>query len=171
MQIDRRSSRGGPWAARLGDGLIEGCASLASPPPLTGDSDITRSQPQLQPQPQPLEVGVDPYRALNRASSNAQQYGAGADKQAALLDEGFSLMRYRYNAYFASLGKAAKNFRFARKETTLPSNLVLGMFGSMNTAPEAILNNGALLAFRAASMDSYEDAYIGPPQSIGVVPR
>ena len=167
MQSDRTSSRGGSWAARLGEGLIGAYASLASPPPFTSDSDITRSQLQ----PQPLEVGVDPYRALNRASSNAQQYGAGADKQAALLDEGFSLVRYRCNAYFASLGRAAKNFRFARKETTLPSDLVLGMFGSMNTAPEAILNNVALFAFGAASMDSYVDAYIGPAKSIGVMPR
>jgi len=131
---------------------------------LTSDSDITRSLP-LE-----VEVEVDPYRAFNRASSNAQQNGVGADKQAALLDEGFALVRYRCNPYFASLGRAATNFRFAIKETMLPFDPVLGMFGSM-TAPEAILNKGALFAFVAASMDSYEDAYIPPPQSTGVVPR
>lgn len=162
MQIDRRSSHGGPWAARLGERLNGGCASLASPPPLTSDWDGARSLP--------VETEVDPYRAFNRASSNARQNGVGADKRAALLDEGFALVRYRGNSYFASLGRAATNFRFAIEETILPFDLVLGVSGSMN-APEAILNKGALLALVAASMDSYEDAYIPPSQSTGVVPR
>ena len=162
MQIDRRSSHSDPWATRLGEGLIGGCASLASPPPLTSDSDIARSLP--------LEVGTNPYRDFHRASSSAQQNGVCADKQAAVLDEDFSLVCCRCNSYFTSLGKAATNFRFAIKETMLPFELVLGVLGSI-TSPEAILKKGALLAFVAASMDSYEDAYIPPPQSTGVEPR
>jgi hypothetical protein len=163
VQIDRSISHSGPWAARLVKGLIAGCAGLASPPQLTSDWDNTHSHS--------LDVEVDTYRAFNRSSSNEHKNGACAVKQSTLLDAGFALMRCWWNAYLTSLCKAAKNFRFASNETMHPSDVVLVMSGSMNTAPEAILSKGAIFALGVASMGSYEYPYIGPPKSMGIVRR
>lgn len=125
MRVNQSSFCGGRWGVRFVEGLIGGCASLASPLPLASDSEITRSQPQ------PLGAGFGTYRAFNRASSSAQQNGAAEDKRAAMLDDGFELARHRHSAHFASLGKAAKILRFVSKKTTSPFDLVLGMFGSI----------------------------------------
>ena len=59
-----RSPISGLWAALIGVGLLGGCASLAPPPSLASDPNIRRSQAQ------PLDVGVDPYVAFNRALSH-----------------------------------------------------------------------------------------------------
>lgn len=80
-----------------------------------------------------------------------------------LYDEGKGLIDYRCAMYFSRLGKIQQDLGYTRKETTLTGGLVSGMLGLANQTPKVIANTGAAFGFTAASMDSYQDAFLYSP--------
>jgi len=158
MQKEARGAGRMVMASIMGSALLGGCAAVSAPPSVLKDPKVLRQQTE------PGDVGVDAYIAFNRALAEAQANRADYTRQADFLNEGFALVTYRCNQYFAGLGAAEQDLRFARKQTTLASGLVLSMLGLAHATTKAVANTGALFSFSVASMDSYQDVYIYSPE-------
>lgn len=144
--------------------LVASCATVRPPPALSEDPNIR----PVNASPNAAAMGVDPYIAFNRALLLAQDSKATVDNQIEFLNEGFALIDSQCSAYFAILGKAEQNLRFARNQTTLTSGVALSLLGLANASTNAVATVGTLFSFGVASMNTYEDVYIFSPDVMAV---
>jgi hypothetical protein len=140
--------------------FLAGCASSSIRPPvaLWEDAKIGPEKTNA------TKDGFDPYLAFNIALREAQAETKNSVRQAALLQEGMSLVAARCAHYFAGLGSAEQHLRFARKETALTGGIASAMLGLANASTKTVANTASIFSFSAASMDTYLDSYIFSPE-------
>lgn len=142
--------------------ILSACGGIAiNPPKPIFEDEKVLAKKQEDPA---TNSGRDPYLAFNRALLLAQAPNPSADANVNLLNEGLGLIEFNCNKYFVTLGRTQQELGYIRKETSLTGGLVSGMLGLSGATPKAIANIGSIFGFSAASMDSYQDAYLFSPE-------